>query len=557
MELLSESTKPVAVHNLYGYPVTNLYLLSDPLPLEVTDVRIDIQSLDHGCCKGHREASGTWFEISVLRPRPSPDGQDSSLCPKDPCLNDDVREGPEKPEDDFLAQGWKFVPLPRGAVCRHAVLTSLARKDADEDQRRSPTPETTISACIYPNNVSEDWRHSRASLSFLISSLLEESDRLVIWAKSMFMNRVNYVKEVHILISSHGIPTYLVRSERKRRREERKELMHLAPGNEPVGDDTFTFGLPAEYRGVGPADELRQTPQKVSEGEWVVCDHDCRSFQSFFFENKYIALSYVWGDLGDTEQITLEHVYRYPGEEDGKPGLNDIKMKTYLDAANAMVDISRLVKERNDGKLEGYQLLQEHVDNMFDPTKSAHSDPGHLYCDNRRPLSAFFCDQWFRRVWVLQEVCRANANVIVTGPTNHPILFSDVILGYYYTVMKVQEAFIHRLPMSAPKLWLHLFEQMRKSSKRLEVEVFCDPNNKHNQLGQFRWRVLEPPQQASASEGQMNILTLFSEAMVFEATDPRDKLFAILSMAKDLSVPKSVDKPAQLRPDYTKPGCQV
>lgn len=342
------------------------------------------------------------------------------------------------------------------------------------------------------------------------------------------------------------------------------------------------------------------------------------------YKGRYIALSYVWGDLTNTKPVALEHICRLPGkdpmglevtgvclkqqfnitrglatallnlrswtcccwfwvdaisinqygiDERGEQvrvmgniyaeasfviiWLNGVRGDIYLKAAKSMELIGDFVEKHSDGQLQTGRLVRDDVDGLLLSTGTAMDEremktrADHLHCDVRWVLAIFFEDLWFRRIWVLQEVCRANANAIVTGPTRHPIKFSNVMLGYYYAMLKEEEAFLHRFPLRAPRSWLRLFEHMTNPSRRLHVKV---------EQGRFKCEVEEPAQQSLAQEDAMDVLELFSEAIVFEATDPRDKLFAILSMARDVSGcsdEKTTHTPVLLRPDYTKSISQV
>lgn len=349
-----------------------------------------------------------------------------------------------------------------------------------------------------------------------------------------------------------------------------------------------------------------------------------KTVQRASYKGKYIAFSYVWGDLTDTKSVALEHICRLPdkdpvghevpgvclrqsfnittglatalmklrfwtnfgwfwvdaisinqydlderGEQVSVMGniyaeanfvliwLSGVKDHTYLEAVKCMELIGDVVEKHSDGQLQNRRLVRDDVDGLLLSTGPAMDEkemgtrPDHLHCDARRVLTLFFEDPWFRRIWVLQEVCRANANAIVTGPTRHPVKFSNVMLGYYYAMLKEEEAFLHRFPLRTPRLWLRLFEHMTNPSRRLYVKV---------EKGTFECEVEELPKQSSSPEETMDFLELFSEAIVFEATDPRDKLFAILSMGRDVGGCKdetTTDMPALLRPDYTKSISQV
>jgi hypothetical protein len=132
-------------------------------------------------------------------------------------------------------------------------------------------------------------------------------------------------------------------------------------------------------------------------------------------------------------------------------------------------------------------------------------------------LSRFFRNPWFRRVWVLQEVWSARAEVIAWCGHNaifpwQEIEFADryVVVGFYYLKTRFQ---------ALPSPW----NRFKKSAG---------------------------PQGVSFQRSK--ILDLFTAVCQdFSSTDPRDKLFGLLAMGQqtfDIS-----RLPALVCPDYTRP----
>lgn len=210
MKLIGESTRPVAVHGCsdhghhgcsdHGHRVAFLYLLSDPLPSAIDTVHLDIDTMDHGCCVEHEYSTGTWLEMSVLRP--SVDTHSGPVESQPRML--DIREinrlypEPKYIEDDLAAQGWMFVPVPEGYfVCQHRNDNFKRHALGKGAERHSTGAEILergpdISACVFHNAVSKEWRSSTRNFSNRSEPWFEEGDRLVIWVNSMVSKYLFY-----------------------------------------------------------------------------------------------------------------------------------------------------------------------------------------------------------------------------------------------------------------------------------------------------------------------------------------------------------------------------
>ena len=133
---------------------------------------------------------------------------------------------------------------------------------------------------------------------------------------------------------------------------------------------------------------------------------------------------------------------------------------------------------------------------------------------------------WFQRVWVLQEALRAQRALVYCGPeviTWDELL--DVNTWLNSTEYRLQETFLPPHPMM-PSIWMSLGTQ------------------KHE---------VGSPASRNASAGDnshLDILDVFLDGLELKATDPRDKLFALLSFGRETC--RADELPLGIRPSYSK-----
>ena len=133
-----------------------------------------------------------------------------------------------------------------------------------------------------------------------------------------------------------------------------------------------------------------------------------------------------------------------------------------------------------------------------------------------REVMIFFCQKWFTRLWVLQEIALAQDVIVVWGECT--ILWRNVGLA----IEAIQE--VGRWEM----------RDMRNSFKT---------HNLHNAF--FMWHISTLYQRSlpQAYAESIPFIYLLSVARSFEATDPRDKIYALLGLP--------TKKDNFLVPDYT------
>lgn len=146
-------------------PSTALCLVSSILPSEISAARFYIVSHDQGSSETSHDGPWSWFEVSIVRPF------QPELNPAFPDLNE-IKASPEEFGKIIQESGFYFADLPGGKS-----------ENADLD---------LTSLFLTSNTSASDWENHFITWSrdkkdgdgheFL--SLLEEGDRIVVWARA-------------------------------------------------------------------------------------------------------------------------------------------------------------------------------------------------------------------------------------------------------------------------------------------------------------------------------------------------------------------------------------
>ncbi|KAM0802255.1 heterokaryon incompatibility protein-domain-containing protein [Usnea florida] len=141
-------------------------------------------------------------------------------------------------------------------------------------------------------------------------------------------------------------------------------------------------------------------------------------------------------------------------------------------------------------------------------------------------LAELLSRPYFHRIWVLQELVMARGRIMVFCgsyqlPYDYLIILMQVLLpaGWRYQMMRLAEKSDRQLEMQALEFLPTVGTLRRVDGKKLDLEVLLDM-----------------------------VRTL-------SATDPRDKIFALLGMAKEVG--EDQDMATLLQPDYSKSVQQV
>ncbi|KAE9378667.1 HET-domain-containing protein, partial [Stipitochalara longipes BDJ] len=250
------------------------------------------------------------------------------------------------------------------------------------------------------------------------------------------------------------------------------------------------------------------------------------------FEFPYLALSYVWGDQTSKVPISV-NMQEFLVTKNLEMAIRRVrhpeKLSLYwidaicinqddLEERNQQVRIMRdiyssasqvvvYVGEAGEGAAEAIKLirlLEEEIDSTLPPPDSPDWD--HFQDFFRRP--------WFTRVWVLQEVAVATEDpIVVCG--EHQLLWC--------TIDKVAQ-FYHRKGF----VWSRA---VKDRSYHVQVMSWCrDRTNKYS------------------------ILDLLTMTERFQATNPRDKLFALYGLALEVEHPEAKEI---FHIDYSKPAREI
>ena len=157
-------------------------------------------------------------------------------------------------------------------------------------------------------------------------------------------------------------------------------------------------------------------------------------------------------------------------------------------------------------------------------------------------LARLYNNSWFRRIWVIQEICKANANAIVIANHHLSISFGDLLVGYSFSTTR---AHTFDLPPGIPRLWYDLVHQLSEPSGRLK---WIDTPDSAPHAVLSKQKTMDKLQPAQA---QLDIFTLFSCGLPFGATEPRDKLFALLGLALETCLPVNIPRELSVRYDMS------
>lgn len=246
----------------------------------------------------------------------------------------------------------------------------------------------------------------------------------------------------------------------------------------------------------------------------------------------YDALSYTWGDPEKVEEIQVNgkrlpiarNLYmgllhlRDPKErrrlwadavcinqDENSERNHQVKMmqKVYLCASSVIVWLGEL---EPDSALT-LDMILDYNNHLKDMANITWYHPHALV-----GLSRLFQNPWWRRIWIVQEVVAARELVILLGRTSFPwVYMREVCLGIRRTEFTKVPADLH-----------------------LDSCAYL----KFRDLDSFR------------TDKAMPIVHLLRSTHDYQATDPRDKLYALLGMASDISTEDVV-------PDYNKPAHTV
>ena len=136
-------------------------------------------------------------------------------------------------------------------------------------------------------------------------------------------------------------------------------------------------------------------------------------------------------------------------------------------------------------------------------------------------LSRFFASPWFRRVWVVQEVWKARKAIVSCGSDLVP--WDMVITANLWMLRAHGGGFAGQNVHTLPSIWMKLTSGKRAESNAVEIQ---------------------------GRNSDLELLDILLEGIELNATDPRDKIYALLGISKETQDANAI--PQALRSDYTK-----
>jgi len=147
-----------------------------------------------------------------------------------------------------------------------------------------------------------------------------------------------------------------------------------------------------------------------------------------------------------------------------------------------------------------------------------------------RPFILFLTRPWFSRTWIIQEVVVSNAGIVTCGRMTLP--WEELVTA----CQVVDRSRIHELDANRNMIGLVLgLEARRRVIRKIASLV---RQGKHDELSRF--------EKAPETQRIWHILSVIQHARNYHATDPRDKIFALIDIA---GVPSNID----LEIDYSIP----
>ncbi|KAF2090383.1 hypothetical protein K490DRAFT_63263 [Saccharata proteae CBS 121410] len=295
----------------------------------------------------------------------------------------------------------------------------------------------------------------------------------------------------------------------------------------------------------------------------------------------YQALSYCWGDIYDTKFIALSHIKWKDDDQPGDIGhIGDAEPFRITASLEAALRALRLTKEEstqenrqvwfwidalsiNQGDMEErhnqvaimrdiyseawgvYIWLGTDPNNadslimmygILGAARAAFGDDADLSSLNQKQfdslstltgtvggvqinpatimaaLSKFFSNPWFKRVWVVQEVFNSKRGRVACG-------HEGSLLFLTWEMLALAHQFFLRMFVEAPS---KNYEKMPDLWKSIQTGI-TSPESSTQDL-----------QSCTQSRPRLELLELFRKVCWdFHATDPRDKIFALLGLARE------------------------
>ncbi|KAK4207887.1 heterokaryon incompatibility protein-domain-containing protein, partial [Rhypophila decipiens] len=267
-------------------------------------------------------------------------------------------------------------------------------------------------------------------------------------------------------------------------------------------------------------------------------DHDSSKTTLAITANLNEALRYLRKELTSTCRIIWIDALCINQDDVSERGSQVGMMgEIYSRAASVVVWLGLVDSSEPATAKETVNMINKVAENYTPPTKTKGgvllfadqlpvSEQNALFPRLTRLFTAFFNRPWFQRVWVVQEAWLSKKAVMYLG--EEKVSWAAVMLVNYWMVNTRGGGFPGIAQVSLPSLWARIAEHQNLiSSVRHSDEM----------------------------TPRMKILDLVLEGAELAATDPRDRIFALLGLGEETHQRDQI--PAPLQPNYTKTTSQV
>jgi hypothetical protein len=184
-----------------------------------------------------------------------------------------------------------------------------------------------------------------------------------------------------------------------------------------------------------------------------------------------------------------------------------------------------------------WEIFNQHVAGFSPAEVQAAGGSGHVHLSYL--MQSLFQHPWFQRVWVVQEAILSRRTLVHCG--QEMIEWPELLMvnELLETPRYKDQAPNLRSQLTMPTIWSMLAGARNAGQARIRAAGY------------------DKPAELVGGDGQqpLAILDVFLAALDLKATDPRDKLFALLAFGQETCIAGEI--PSALRPDYNKPLANV
>lgn len=196
-----------------------------------------------------------------------------------------------------------------------------------------------------------------------------------------------------------------------------------------------------------------------------------------------------------------------------------------------IADLERSDKNKSLQNHRGIEAIFNYHFKRFAPPAVEYAG-GHGNQNVSKLFAHLFDCSWFRRSWVVREVLAARACTVHCGPDT--ITWKELLdVNNWMTDPQyiAHDPHVQRNQVMMPAIWSTLFEKLAQA-RRADMKGA-----------------------GAKSEDQAALLDVYLESLDLKSSEPRDKLYALLSFARETAQPDDISD--LVGPNYTKTDEQV